>query len=295
MEIWQIILIGTGASLGAGLATALGAIPAFFKKDISDKTLDLLLGFAAGVMLAASAFSLLVPALNLDPLVFGSQFNFSAFNQALNNLNLERVVTEPRFQLESIWVVTFGVLVGVIFIDLVDKWAPHEHFIAGPEGKINKRLAATWLFIIAITIHNFPEGLAVGVSFGNGDISGGSVVAIAIGLQNIPEGTAVAMPLLREGYSKKKAFAIAALTGLVEPIGAVIGVAAVSTAQFFLGFGMAFAAGAMIFVVVDEIIPEMHGKKHARQVTYGVIVGFVIMMFLDNFIEPVLETLFTGT
>jgi len=174
------------------------------------------------------------------------------------------------------------------------EWAPHEHFIAGPEGKVNKRLAATWLFIIAITIHNFPEGLAVGVSYGNGDVSGGTVVAIAIGLQNIPEGTAVAMPLLREGYSKKKAFMIASLTGLVEPLGAVIGVAAVSTAQFFLGFGMAFAAGAMIFVVVDEIIPETHGKEYARLITYGVIIGFVIMMFLDNFIEPLLETLFTG-
>ncbi|MHA1200583.1 MAG: ZIP family metal transporter [Candidatus Heimdallarchaeaceae archaeon] len=272
LELWQIILIGTGASLGAGLATALGAIPVFFKKNISDKTLDLLLGFAAGVMLAASAFSLLVPALNLDPLEVGSK---------------------PVI-IDNIWIVSLGVIVGVVFIDIIDKWAPHEHFIAGPEGKVNKRLAATWLFIIAITIHNFPEGLAVGVSYGNGDVSGGTVVAIAIGLQNIPEGTAVAMPLLREGYSKKKAFMIASLTGLVEPLGAVIGVAAVSTAQFFLGFGMAFAAGAMIFVVVDEIIPETHGKEYARLITYGVIIGFVIMMFLDNFIEPLLETLFTG-
>jgi len=270
MQLWQIILIGTGASLGAGLATAIGAIPAFFKKDISDKTLDMLLGFAAGVMIAASAFSLLVPALNLDPIQIGESFT-----------------------LDNIWIVSIGVIVGVVFIDLIDKWAPHEHFIAGPEGTVNKRLAATWLFVIAITIHNFPEGLAVGVSYGTGNVAEGTVVAIAIGLQNIPEGTAVAMPLLREGYSKKKAFMIAALTGLVEPVGAIIGVAAVSAAQIFLGFGMAFAAGAMIFVVVDEIIPETHGKDHARQVTYGVIFGFVIMMFLDNFIEPLLETLFT--
>lgn len=291
LATWQIILIGTGASLFAGLATAFGAIPVFFKKDISDKTLDLLLGFAAGVMLAASAFSLLVPALNLDPLTFGSQLKFSAFNLSLNELNIEPVITESRFQLGSIWVVVLGLLVGAFFIDLVDKWAPHEHFVAGPEGKMSKRLAATWLFIIAITIHNFPEGLAVGVSFGNGNVGEGSVVAIAIGLQNIPEGTAVAMPLLREGYSKKKAFMIAAATGLVEPLGAVIGVSAVSSAQFFLGFGMAFAAGAMIFVVVDEIIPETHGKEYARLVTFGVIIGFVVMMFLDNFIEPILSNL----
>ena len=273
LATWQIILIGTGGSLAAGLATAIGAIPVFFKKDISDKTLDLLLGFAAGVMLAASAFSLLVPALDpetVPPITIGSSFI-----------------------LDNIWIVSLGVIIGMIFIDLIDKWAPHEHFIAGPEGTVSKRLAATWLFIIAITIHNFPEGLAVGVSYGNGDISGGSVVAIAIGLQNIPEGTAVAMPLLREGYSKKKAFMIAAFTGLVEPFGAVIGVSAVTVAHFFLGFGMAFAAGAMIFVVVDEIIPETHTKKHARQVTYGVIIGFVIMMFLDNFIEPLIAAIIT--
>ena len=270
MDTWVIVLIGGGASLTAGLATAIGGIPAFFKKDISDKTLDLLLGFAAGVMLAASAFSLLVPALNLDPLPIGA-----------------------NFELDHIWIVTLGVVLGAVFIDIIDKWAPHEHFIAGPEGKTSKRLAATWLFVIAITIHNFPEGLAVGVSYGTGEISKGTVVAIAIGLQNIPEGTAVAMPLLREGYSKKKAFGIAALTGLAEPLGALIGVGAVSIAQFFLGFGMAFAAGAMIFVVVDEIIPEMHGKEYARLITFGVITGFVIMMFLDNFIEPLLETLFT--
>lgn len=275
---WNIILIGTIASLGAGLATGLGALPVFFKKDISDKALDLLLGFAAGVMLAASAFSLLVPALNLSPEEGGAP-NF-------NSENLQNLWT--------VGIVVIGVLAGAFFIDLIDRWAPHEHFVKGPEGKVSKRLAATWLFIIAITIHNFPEGLAVGVSFGGGDasqISMGLVVAIAIGLQNIPEGTAVAMPLLREGYSKKKAFMIATLTGIVEPVGAFIGVAVVNVARFFLGFGMAFAAGAMIFVVADEIIPETHGKEHSRQVTFGIIFGFVIMMFLDNFIEPVLTTI----
>jgi len=148
------------------------------------------------------------------------------------------------------------------------------------------------LFIIAVTIHNFPEGLAVGVSFGTDQIASGIIVAMAIGLQNIPEGTAVAMPLLREGYKQRKAFLIALFTGLVEPIGAFIGVVAVSVAKFFLGFGMAFAAGAMIFVVTDEIIPEMHGKKYARQVTFGIIFGFVLMMFLDNFLEPFIAIFF---
>ncbi|MCG3222346.1 MAG: ZIP family metal transporter [Candidatus Heimdallarchaeota archaeon] len=260
---WWIVLIGTLASLAAGISTGIGALPVFFMKDISEKVLDLLLGFAAGVMLAASAFSLLIPALNL-----------------------------PTNEGGGVWIVCAGVIAGVVFIALIDKWAPHKHFVKGPEGKVSKRLAATWLFVIAITIHNFPEGLAVGVSFGLGEdtIATGVVVAMAIGLQNIPEGTAVAMPLLKEGYTKKKAFLIAAATGLVEPIGAFVGVTAVSIAKFFLGFGMAFAAGAMIFVVADEIIPETHreGKIHTRLSTYGIIAGFVIMMFLDNFLEPFL-------
>ncbi|MHA1668832.1 MAG: ZIP family metal transporter [Candidatus Heimdallarchaeaceae archaeon] len=272
----NIILLGTLASLCAGLATAIGAIPVFFKKDVSDKTLDLLLGFAAGVMLAASAFSLLVPALGLT-----AEEGFGFFI--------------GTFAFDSVWVVSIGVIVGAVFLDVIDRLAPHKHFISGPEGKMTKRLAATWLFVIAITIHNFPEGLAVGVSFGSEtEVANGFVVAIAIGLQNIPEGTAVAMPLLREGYSRKKAFAIAAFSGLVEPIGAVLGVGAVSIAKIFLGFGMAFAAGAMIFVVSDEIIPETHSKEHSRLVTFGIIFGFVIMMFLDNFLEPFLQRILSG-
>ncbi|MHA1954809.1 MAG: ZIP family metal transporter [Candidatus Heimdallarchaeaceae archaeon] len=264
---WWVVLFGTLASLAAGISTGIGALPVFFMKDISEKVLDLFLGFAAGVMLAASAFSLLVPALKL-----------------------------PTEEGGGIWIVCLGVIAGVVFIALIDKWAPHKHFVKGPEGKVSKRLAATWLFVIAITIHNFPEGLAVGVSFGlgEGSIATGVVVAMAIALQNIPEGTAVAMPLLKEGYTRKRAFLIAAATGLVEPIGAFIGVAAVSVVKFFLGFGMAFAAGAMIFVVADEIIPETHreGKIHTRLSTYGIIAGFVIMMFLDNFLEPFLARFF---
>ena len=268
---WMIILWGTIASLAAGLSTGLGALPVFFLKDISEKALDILLGFAAGVMLAASSFSLLVPALNLTQEQSGLAESW------------------------NVWIVTAGFILGVIFIALIDKWAPHEHFVKGPEGKVSKRLAATWLFVIAITIHNFPEGLAVGVSFGQGgeNVITGLIVAIAIGLQNIPEGTAVAMPLLKEGYTRKKAFLIAGASGLVEPIGAFLGVALVGVAKFFLGFGMAFAAGAMIFVVADEIIPETHNeeKGYSRLATYGLIAGFVIMMFLDNFLEPLLEAL----
>ena len=265
----EIILLGIFASLLAGLSTTIGAIPVLLGIDFSERNLDVMLGFAAGVMLAASAFSLLVPALEMEPIY-------------------------TSWSLEPVLIVMLGFGSGALIIHLIDKWAPHEHFIAGPEGSkdMSKRLAATWLFVIAITIHNFPEGLAVGVAFGSanqpgGDIVTGLIIAIAIGLQNIPEGAAVALPLMREGYSKKETFNITLFTGLVEPIGGFIGVAAVSIALGMLGFGMAFAAGAMIFVVSDEIIPESHRKGHERAATFGVILGFMVMMFLDNFISGV--------
>lgn len=139
-----------------------------------------------------------------------------------------------------------------------------------------------WLFIIAITIHNFPEGMAVGVGFGSGDIANGTSLAIGIGLQNMPEGLAVALPLLGLGYSRLKAIGIATLTGLVEPVGGLLGVAAVSIFHPVLPIGLAFAAGAMLFVISDEIIPETHAKGRSRQATFGIIVGFIIMMTLDN-------------
>ncbi|MHA1945790.1 MAG: ZIP family metal transporter [Candidatus Hodarchaeales archaeon] len=266
----EIIVIGIIASLAAGLATSLGTIPIFLGKEISDRNLDILLGFAAGVMLAASAFSLLVPALNMEPTFI------------------------PGWELEPVFLTVLGFTAGALFIHVIDRWAPHQHFITGPnktvetikEGseKMSKRLAATWLFVIAITIHNFPEGLAVGVAFGAEDISTGIIVALAIGLQNIPEGTAVALPLVREGYTKFDALKITLATGLVEPLGGLLGVTLVTLVSGILGFGMSFAAGAMIFVVSDEIIPESHRKGHERPATFGVIIGFVVMMFLDNFI-----------
>ena len=258
----DIIILGILASLAAGLATSVGTIPIFLGKEISDRNLDIMLGFAAGVMLAASAFSLLVPALNMESFFL------------------------PNFGLEPVILTVLGFSSGAFFIHIIDRWAPHQHFISGKEGseKISKRLAATWLFIIAITIHNFPEGLAVGVAFGAEDISTGIIVALAIGLQNIPEGTAVALPLIREGYTKIDTLKITLATGLVEPLGGLLGVTFVTLVSGILGFGMAFAAGAMIFVVSDEIIPESHRKGHERAATFGVILGFVVMMFLDNFI-----------
>ena len=243
----EIIWLGAIASLAAGLATGAGALPVLFTRRISDRLLDVMLGFSAGVMLAATSFSLIVPALDLG----------------------------------GPWVAVLGLILGALVLHLVDRFIPHFHPIIGAEGPPSK-LSKVWLFVIAITIHNFPEGLAVGVSFGGGDAAAGLVIALAIGLQNMPEGLAVALPLLREKYSRIKSLGYATLTGLVEPVGGLLGVALISVFQPILPWGLAFAAGAMLFVVSDEMIPESHRKGFAREATFGLIAGFVVMMFLDT-------------
>ena len=250
----SLITLGLIASLLAGLATGVGALPSFFFKNVSDKILNTMLGGAAGVMLAATSFSLIVPGIEYGDQLF------------------------PGY---GVYIVVFGMLFGAVFLDRIDKWMPHEHFVMGHEGP-SSALKRIWLFVIAITIHNFPEGLAVGVSFGTGDIGAGTSLAVGIGLQNMPEGLAVAMPLIGLGYARWRAVGIATLTGLVEPIGGFLGVAAVTYFNPILPFGLAFAAGAMLFVISDEIIPETHSKGKSRLATFGVMIGFVIMMALDN-------------
>ncbi|MEM4701270.1 MAG: ZIP family metal transporter [Candidatus Bathyarchaeia archaeon] len=242
----EAIWLGSAASLLAGLATGAGALPVLFTRSVSDKLLDVMLGFSAGVMLAATFFSLLIPAIG-----FG-----------------------------GIWVAVFGITLGAVALHLADRFIPHFHPTLGAEGRPSK-LSRVWLFALAITIHNFPEGLAVGVSFGTEEIAAGLVVAMAIGLQNMPEGLAVALPLLREGYSKRKSLGYGTLTGLVEPVGGLLGVSLVSIFHQILPWALAFAAGAMLFVVSDEIIPESHRKGFERQATFGLVAGFIVMMLLD--------------
>ncbi|MCW4025251.1 MAG: ZIP family metal transporter [Candidatus Bathyarchaeota archaeon] len=244
----ELFWIGILSCAFAGLATGAGALPVFFTKRISDRLLDVLLGFSAGVMLAASCFSLIVPALEMT--------------DALT--------------------VAVGVALGALTLHLIDRFVPHFHPASGPEG-LPSKLPRVWLFVVAITIHNFPEGLAVGMSFGIGDIAAGLAVAMAIGLQNMPEGLAVALPLARAGYSSKKSIGYATLTGLVEPLGGLLGLVLVSSFLPILPWGLAFAAGAMLFVVSDEMIPESHKKGFEREATFGLIAGFVLMMFLDCF------------
>jgi ZIP family zinc transporter len=243
----EIIWLGSVASLVAGLATGAGALPVLFTKKVSDRLLDVFLGFSAGVMLAATSFSLIIPAINLS----------------------------------GVWVAILGIILGAIVLHLVDRFIPHFHPALGAEGP-QSRLSRVWLFVLAITIHNFPEGLAVGVSFGSGDVAAGLVVAMAIGLQNMPEGLAVALPLLREGYSRRRSLWYGTLTGLVEPVGGLLGVALVWIFHPILPWALAFAAGAMLFIVSDEIIPESHRKGFEREATFGLVAGFVIMMLLDS-------------
>ncbi len=255
------ILAGLLASLAAGLATPLGALPILVMPSLNSRLQGILLGFGGGVMLAATAFSLLVPGIA------------AALDQGLSN-----------FAAGSVMVA--GVLLGGAFLETAHRYFPHEHFFKGAEGNNAAHLARTWLFVIAITLHNFPEGLAVGVVYGSQDGSAegsaqGLGVTIGIALQNMPEGLVVATALVGQGYSAAYALGISLLTGLVEPIGGVIGASIVSVAEPLLPWGMAFAAGAMLFVISDEIIPESHRQGHEREGTLGIMVGFVLMMLLD--------------
>jgi ZIP family zinc transporter len=161
-----------------------------------------------------------------------------------------------------------GVLLGAAFVALLNEWIPHEHFFQGRQGPLPGALAKIWLFVLAITIHNLPEGLAVGVGFGGGDIARGTTLAIGIGLQNAPEGLAVALALLSCGYTKGYAFAVAGLTGLVEPVAGLAGAYAVSLSQVVLPWALTFAAGAMVYVISHEIIPETH-RKHPVSTARG--------------------------
>jgi ZIP family zinc transporter len=250
----SIAAIGLLASILAGLATGLGALPAAFFKEVSNNVFNGLLGGAAGVMLAATSFSLLLPGIEYG-----------------NELWLDK----------GLWVVAAGMLFGALFLHLADSKLPHIHF-NGDLSNHTESLQKIWLFIFAITIHNFPEGMSVGVSFGSGDMHNGIVLAIAIALQNIPEGLAVALPLVALGYNKWKAVGIATLTGLVEPVGGLLGITMVSVFSPLLPFAMGFAAGAMLFVISEEIIPETHSKGRSRYATFALMIGFIIMMALES-------------
>lgn len=242
--------------------TAVGAALVFFFKNVSKKVLDVMMGFAAGVMIAASFWSLLAPAIEM------------AGNAGVKPW-LPPVI---------------GFLSGGIFLRLVDKVLPHLH-VGFPKEEA-EGVKTSWqrsvLLVLAITLHNIPEGLAVGVAFGalsanlpSASLSGAIALAIGIGLQNFPEGASVSLPLRREGYSRLKSFVYGQFSGIVEPIAGVFGALLVIVAQSILPYALSFAAGAMIFVVVEELIPESQLGKNTDIATLGTMLGFAVMMFLD--------------
>ena len=250
------------ATLFTWFVTAVGASIVFFFKTINRKVLDGMLGFAAGVMIAASFWSLLAPAIEM-----AEESNVPSWVPA-----------------------TVGFLAGAIFLWSIDKILPHLHL--GFPMKDAEGLKTSWqrsiLLVLAITLHNIPEGLAIGVAFGalaadlpSATLAGAVALAIGIGIQNFPEGAAVSVPLRREGFSRLKSFWYGQMSGAVEPIAGVIGAVAVIMMKPILPYALSFAAGAMIFVVVEELIPESQLEKNTDLATMGAMAGFAVMMTLD--------------
>ena len=242
----------------AGLATTtLGALPALVLRGLPQRVEDSLLGMAAGMMLAASAFSLLLPGLNAAAGILGSK---------------------PL----GAGVVVIGMALGVLLMLGLDAFTPHAHVQTGSFGPGTKRYSRAWLFVFAIALHNLPEGMAIGVSFSQGDMSVGLPLTTAIALQDIPEGLAVALALRGAGFPPWKSVLVAAASGLLEPLGALLGVGLSSGMALAYPTGLGLAAGAMIFVVSHEVIPETHRNGHQTPATLGLMVGFALMMVLDT-------------
>jgi ZIP family zinc transporter len=238
-------------------ATTLGAIPAFFLRTLNEKLNNNLLSFAAGVMLAATIFSLLLPSID----------NSRRQGASTTSAVLQSIVF---------------LFIGGFVLWLINEVVPHEHFGKGRDGAPDLgKLRKIWLFVIAIAIHNFPEGLSVGVANGTGDFGTGLGATLGIGLQNIPEGLSVAVALHSQGYSKKYAFGVSALTGIVEIFGGLFGASVLLVSAHILPWALAFAAGAMLFIVSDEIIPETHRHGFENGATFSLFIGFGLMMFLD--------------
>ena len=244
----------------AALATALGTLPVLFSQRLSDRVQDTLFGFGAGVMLAACAFSLVIPGI-------AAAKNIGTFGGG---------------PWAAGGIVGTAILLGGLALLMLDRVLPHEHFIKGREGKSANKLRRTWLFVFAIMLHNLPEGLAIGVGYAGNEGLRANALATGIAIQDVPEGLVVAVALLAAGYKRSFAVALGMVSGLVEPLGAVLGASIVGYSAALLPWGLGFAAGAMLFVISHEIIPESHRKGHEAFATGGLMVGFVLMMLLDT-------------
>ncbi len=245
-------------AVGVGGATAVGAVVGFLIKNPSQKFNDLVLSFAAGVMLCAAIVGLIIPSVDLC----GGGVN--------------------------ILIPVLGIAVGALSLNLMDKLIPHAHKLLGVDSEKHPeksaKISKVILFVLAIAIHNLPEGIAAGVSFGTGNVMHALSVAGGIALQNIPEGMIVIAPMIVAGISKKRALVIALFTGLFEVVGTLIGYFAVSVSVAILPFALAFAGGTMIYVISDEMIPETHSHGFERGATYSLIIGFIVMLVVDYFL-----------
>ena len=245
----EMVLI---TALGVGGATFIGAVIGFIFKKFSHKFSDIVLAFAAGVMLSAAVLGLILPSLE-----YGGKF--------------------------PLIITVAGIFAGALCLNITDKLVPHLHKLVGPdiESHHNANLSKVLLFVLAIAIHNLPEGIAAGVGFGSGNTAQALLIAGGIALQNIPEGMVIIAPMLAAGVSPKKTFFIASLTGAIEVIGTLIGYFAVSVSTAILPFALAFAGGTMLYVVSDEMIPETHAHGSERGATYALLVGFCVMLISD--------------
>ncbi|MDD6219414.1 MAG: ZIP family metal transporter [Clostridia bacterium] len=239
-------------ALGVGGATIIGSLIGFIFKKISHKFSDIVLSFAAGVMLAAAVLGLIIPSLE-----YGGKF--------------------------ALLITVAGIFAGALCLNLIDKLVPHLHKLVGQETEQhnNANVSKVLLFVTAIAIHNLPEGIAAGVGFGSGDTSRALIIAGGIALQNIPEGMVIIGPMLAAGVSPRKTFICAMITGLIEVVGTLIGYFAVSIASAILPFALAFAGGTMLYVISDEMIPETHAHGSERGATYALLVGFCVMLVTD--------------
>ena len=239
-------------ALGVGGATAVGAVIGFIFKKITHKFSDMVLSFAAGVMLAAAVLGLVLPSLEV-----GGKY--------------------------AVLITVAGIFAGALFLNVIDKIVPHLHRLVGSdiEAHNNEGLSKVLLFVMAIAIHNLPEGIAAGVGFGSGDTAKALVIAGGIALQNIPEGMVIIAPMLASGVKPARTLAIALLTGAVEVVGTLLGYFAVSVASFILPFALAFAGGTMLYVISDEMIPETHAHGTERGATYFLLIGFCVMLVTD--------------
>lgn len=239
-------------ALGVGGATLIGSVIGFIFKKVSHKFSDIVLSFAAGVMMSAAVLGLILPSIE-----YGGKY--------------------------GIIVTVIGIFAGALCLNLIDKLVPHLHKLVGPdtEEHHNANLSKVLLFVTAIAIHNLPEGIAAGVGFGSGDTTQALLIAGGIALQNIPEGMVIIGPMLAAGVSPKKTFISALITGLVEVVGTLIGYFAVSISTAILPFALSFAGGTMLYVVSDEMIPETHAHGSQRGATYALLAGFCIMLISD--------------